>query len=275
MTGIMQPVNREYCLNMTHLTDTSHQHCHGVNIQKYQKATTITLSSRRVQTLKYYLNTVENVLLLCDRQDVPLKGHCESQSSCNRRKLSRNYWINVVAKHDKIVSAVHSSLRTLFYSWIKHLVICLGWYFLVRANALYHHFTKTASPKYMYPIELRMHTQLSTTLPTHPPVQLYIYYVSLSHHQIDIYWRTSTRKILAQLLSVQVWRSFDSYFAAYGIAHVQQYIIFEHAQWSALCFAKVPHRLMGGGIMEVFSFSAAVFALLYLVSIQAALPRMY
>ena len=136
-------------------------------------------SSRRVQM---YLKTVANISLLYDRQHLALKGHCESQSSCNRGKLSRNYQINVVAKHDKIVSAVPSSLHTLFY--LNHLVICLGWYVLVRANALYHHFTRTASPKYMYPIELWMHNQLSTTIPTHPPVQQYIYYVSLSHHQI-------------------------------------------------------------------------------------------
>ena len=80
MTGTMQPVSEEYCLNMTHLTDTSQQHYHGVNIQKYQKATTITLSSDS-EVL------VENVLLLCGRQDVLLKGHCESQSSCNRGNL--------------------------------------------------------------------------------------------------------------------------------------------------------------------------------------------
>ena len=73
-----------------------------------------------------------------------------------------------------------------------------------------------------------------------------IYYVSFSHHQKKIYWRTtrySTPQIYAQPLSVQVWRSFDSYFAAYGNAHVQQYIIFEHAQWSALCSRPRDHRL--------------------------------
>ena len=71
-----------------------------------KKGTTIAdrLDSTRqleIEKNRHYLKIIAEILLLCGRQDVALRGHHESQSSSNRGNFLEI--LKIVAKHDKIV----------------------------------------------------------------------------------------------------------------------------------------------------------------------------
>ena len=57
-------------------------------------------SSRKVQNV-HYLKTIAELLLLCGRQDIALKGHRESESSLNNSKFLEALFL--VAKHDAMI----------------------------------------------------------------------------------------------------------------------------------------------------------------------------
>ena len=68
-----------------------------------KKGTTIAdrLDSTRRVEIRHYLKTIAEILLLCGRQDLALRGHHESQSSSNRGNFLEI--LQVIAKHDRIV----------------------------------------------------------------------------------------------------------------------------------------------------------------------------
>ena len=71
-----------------------------------EKGTTIAdrLNSARnlqIQANRHYMRTLAEVILLCARQDLALRGHRESQSSLNRGNFLEI--LHLIAKHDKVV----------------------------------------------------------------------------------------------------------------------------------------------------------------------------
>ena len=60
-------------------------------------------STRRLEIEKnrHYLKTIAEILLLCGRQDLALRGHHESQSSSNRGNFLEI--LQIISRHDKIV----------------------------------------------------------------------------------------------------------------------------------------------------------------------------
>ena len=91
--------------------DTSYSHKQSMlswceHTKNTKKSTTIADridSSRRarIEKNRHYLKTVAEILLLCGRQDLALRGHNESQSSSNRGNFLE--LLHTVAKHDVIV----------------------------------------------------------------------------------------------------------------------------------------------------------------------------
>ena len=94
---------------LKHDLSCSHKHsmlswCEYTNNTK--KGTTIAdrLDSTRqleIERNRHYVKTIAEILLLCGRQDLALRGHHESQSSSNRGNFLEI--LKIVAKHDKIV----------------------------------------------------------------------------------------------------------------------------------------------------------------------------
>ena len=75
-------------------------------VKNTEKGTTIAerLDSSRnlqIQENRHYMRTLAEIILLCARQDLGLRGHRESQSSLNRGNFLEV--LHLIAKHDKVV----------------------------------------------------------------------------------------------------------------------------------------------------------------------------
>ena len=88
-----------------------HNNCHTHNeamvyVKDNEMGTTIADRLdyvRRIRILenRHYMKTVAEVVLLCARQDIALRGHRESQSSLNRGNFLEI--LHLVAQHDTVV----------------------------------------------------------------------------------------------------------------------------------------------------------------------------
>ena len=79
--------------------------------------------SALIEQNKHYLQTVVEVLLLCARQNIPMRGHDESQSSSNRGNYIEI--LHTIATHDPAIQERLQANRSSIYTSpaIQNLII--------------------------------------------------------------------------------------------------------------------------------------------------------